>query len=702
MVPPFVSTSTNLPHDRMEGPLMVPPDRGQILGRAAWKTRYVVCGKRESSASGPQTPSSSKARQPLRITSDEVYLSLYKNKGDSDSVYQCAVSHITDCQVQMIAHRKQGPILPTLVITVSDRERKRRSSRAANLIGGNKESLSSALTLWLRTTPEDKQSLLHEWGRFIMARKLPMSPDSPASPTFMNPFGARNEVVRPPTGNTSGRLPMHHKSSIATQSSRERAVTYSSDSPSLRSKASDLSTPSSTMPAYTISNSYSQGQGQVFSPAASDLPSPATTTTLDEYRNDSGESWAVPKAPATNTSSPIRRRESLDKRPSAVDSSSPPVPGETILDRAFNMRMVPGSERMIPGEEKLSSLARFEALMREADVKRRDKEHRRQVEEQMAMRSTFNSDSTDEDEDFDEMAVFHNHNDDTRHHEQQPLQQSHWSASPVNVASSVPTTATFSQRHTLISPAAQRALNFITSRHESGGLVNSSTSPSLGLHSDSASHRPRTGYSGRRRPTISSRTHSQPHSFFQQNVVGEAPPLGPSAIPKQPSTKSRPQTTIADRRQSETRINYRSSKSVATIMKNCSSGSGNYTMSTATKPKMGLTGATAVTAPTSPNISTSAGADIMPTRRLSFTECDKRISQASSMLIMQSNVTGTSSSDGRASTDTYDLPFDENLVPQQNRHTLVPPPRPSRTWESAATDRGGFRQGMVSMEGGFF
>ncbi|KAL5604206.1 uncharacterized protein BROUX77_004392 [Berkeleyomyces rouxiae] len=691
MPTPLVPTSSA--HDRMEGYLMVPPDRGQILGRAVWKTRYVVCAKRQNSASGPQTPLSGKTKQPLRITSNELHLSIYKNKGDLETIYQCPFSHITDCQVQMIAHRKQGPVLPTLVITISDRERKRRSSRAAGLMTGNKEIPSSALTLWLRTTPEEKQPILHEWGRFIMSQKLPMSPDSPASPTFMNPFGTRHEAARPPSGNANSRIPMHHKGSIATQSSREKAITYSSDSPSLRSKASDLSTPSSTIPTYSTN---SHGQGQVFSPTVSDLPSPATTATMDEYKNDHMETRVVPKASSSILSSPIRRRGSLDKRPVAVDSSSPPVPGETILDRAFNMRMVPGSDRMIPGEEKLSSLARFEALMREADVKRREKEHRRQVEEEMAMRSTFHNESTDEDEDFDEMALVSGQYDKIQKnstHQDRKTTTTPW---PTGATKSAPV----SQRHTLISPAAQRALNFITSRHDESELISSSTASSLGYFSESAPYRPRTGYGNRRRPTISSRTHSQPHSFFQQNATGETLPLGPSAIPKQPSTKTRPRTTMPERRQSEHHINYRSKSNATTPTCHGSMSSS----STAMKKKRSLTCATAATAPTSPNISMSASMGNMTQKRLSFTEFDKRISQTSSLLIVQSNATtgsGSGSDGGRVSTDTYDLPFDESFVPQQNRHTLVPPPRPQRNWDTPA-DHGVFRAGMIPSEGGFF
>ena len=57
--------------------------------------------------------------------------------------------------------------------------------------------------------------------------------------------------------------------------------------------------------------------------------------------------------------------------PAAVIAPSPPGPRETILDRAFQMRYIPGSERI--DDEKISSIARFEALMREADERKHQK-----------------------------------------------------------------------------------------------------------------------------------------------------------------------------------------------------------------------------------------------------------------------------------------------------------------------------------------
>ncbi|KAM0204370.1 hypothetical protein ACHAPI_000123 [Fusarium lateritium] len=135
-----------------------------------------------------------------------------------------------------------------------------------------------------------------------------------------------------------------------------------------------------------------------------DLPSPVNTTS--DYRGEFIEGWTSAQGRASTMSSPIRGRGSISSQPphpsiAGIESSSPPGPRETILDRAFQMRCIPGSEKEVPGEEKLSSLARFEALMREADdkIKLREEAERAQ---QLAMRSAFEaSESSSEDDDSD-------------------------------------------------------------------------------------------------------------------------------------------------------------------------------------------------------------------------------------------------------------------------------------------------------------
>ncbi|KAL1884178.1 hypothetical protein VTK73DRAFT_5314 [Phialemonium thermophilum] len=381
----------------MEGTLLVPPDRGTIIGRALWKTRYVVIGPSRGQGELPTNftasqgtgagrshmtrSSNSNPRIPTRP--EHFVLSIYKAKTDSEPLQQHSVSSITECQVQPLAHRKQGPVLPTLVVSLSpdattDKLRKRRSSRTVGLTSKD----NSPTTLLFRQAVSDQEHKLHDWAGFVnsllqqsASDRALMSPITPVSPTFINPFASRNRDVsdphqRPPSGNANRRTALQHKSSSHTHSSRERPVTYS-DSPSLHSKRSDLSSHASSMnPSYMAFQNYA-----TMHPA--DLPSPATT--VGEYQGEFIEGWTSAQGRSSTISSPIRARDSIGSQPAAmapsiIDSSSPPGPRETILDRAFQLRVIPGSERKIPGEEKLSSIARFDALMREADERRKIRE----------------------------------------------------------------------------------------------------------------------------------------------------------------------------------------------------------------------------------------------------------------------------------------------------------------------------------------
>ncbi|EWG48070.1 hypothetical protein FVEG_07993 [Fusarium verticillioides 7600] len=410
--------------DNLEGMLLVPPDRGQILGRAVWKLRYVVVGRRNIRGGPSQSQfipngrnnSLGGSRSFPKLPIEESCILIYKHKDDNEPIQQWPVNSITDCQVQQINHRKQGPVLPTLVISVADKEKKRRSSRAAGLISSSKEA--SATTLWFRTPPDDHHVSLHEWARNILARKSPMSPESPMSPQFSNPFAsmsrdASDYFSRPTSGNKSGRSDprsLQHKSSINTQSTtttntttRERPLTFSSESPSLRSKRSDVSSPSSNN--YPIQQMNFPIPGQHYTTVLpTDLPSPVNTT--GDYQGEFIEGWTSAQGRSSTMSSPTRGRGSIGSQPphpsiAAIESSSPPGPRETILDRAFQMRCIPGSEREVPGEEKLSSLARFDALMREADDKMKQRAEAERAQ-QLAMRSAFEaSDSSSQDDDSD-------------------------------------------------------------------------------------------------------------------------------------------------------------------------------------------------------------------------------------------------------------------------------------------------------------
>ncbi|CAN8095935.1 unnamed protein product [Discula destructiva] len=406
----------------MEGYLTIPPDRGTILGRALWKTRYVVVG----SAQG-EVLDDGKSRS--SISSDGItYLSIYKNPDDWEPSQQYAVSNITSCQVQMVAHRKQGPVLPTLIITITadpatEKLRKRRSSRAATLVS-NRDN--SPTILWFRTDGE--ASKLHEWARSIQAASqpncfpgdLPMSPMSPMSnkapayPGFQSPFGlfsprdASSEFssassTRPPSAPSQmqPRVPLYHKASSSLTTHRERPLTLS-DAPSLRSRRSDLSSPTDSVANTATTHSH----GSIL-PKDPSAPSEADGE-LFGWTSAQGRSSTILQSPTRTI------RDSLGSIPplspaamsnaSTMDyGGSPPGPRETILDRAFQLKYIPGSDQTVPGEEKLSSLARFEALMQQVDKTRKDSRTRSirpmSVREQLELKSAWEVDDSDEEED---------------------------------------------------------------------------------------------------------------------------------------------------------------------------------------------------------------------------------------------------------------------------------------------------------------
>ncbi|KAI1655675.1 hypothetical protein F4813DRAFT_158337 [Daldinia decipiens] len=494
----------------MEGALLVPPDRGSIIGRAAWKPRYLVVGPPKD-GSQPNTGfsqvlnaarikdvggRSSKSQQ--RIQPDLVYLSIYKTKDDWEPVQQHSMASITNCQVQKLAYRKQGPILPTLAVQISpdpttDKLRKRRSSRTAGLTT-TKES--GPTTLWFRLG-DDRTYTLEDWARYIQSLMLPdvlgrhpISPISPTSPSFINPFSPSssrdaNEFY---TGTSSGSssktwTKRYGKSGHVHASSRDAATTYTSGTPSIRSKRSDLSSShaSSMVP---VSTAY---PGQHYTTVhPSDLPSPATTIG-GEYQDQFIEGWTSAQGRSSTLSSPARIRESIASVPCqflpSLSSNSPPIQRETILDRAFQLRCIPGSDREVPGEEKLSSIARFEALMREVEERQKAFEAERTIPNE-PLKSTWEDDESDvengvnedDEEDSDEDAFEHDLGADE------------------------------------IGPSAHRALQFIANRHSSGRSHWSHQSVrTLPNYQETGSSilRPHTANS-RSRPAAQ-RTNSQPH-----------------------------------------------------------------------------------------------------------------------------------------------------------------------------------------------
>lgn len=536
----------------------MPPDRGTILGRAVWKTRYVVIGSAQKEPQSPLVPIGppqiNRNSTPIalrRAFPEGVFLSIYKNKDDAEPVQQHAIATIQDCQVQMMAHRKQGPVLPTLVVNIvpdpaTDKLRKRRSSRTAGLTA-TKET--SPTTLFFRSAPESHA--LHDWAHVVhqfiqshVPERTPLSPITPASPSFINPFAPRprdasESLNRPGSGNPSSRPPFFSKGSNHTGSSRERPVTYS-ETHSLRSKPSDLSSHTSSMnPSHMM---FHQNFTTVH---PTDLPSPATT--IGDYQGEFIEGWTSAQGRSSTISSPVRIRDSFGSQipsqsQSMIQSSSPPLPRETILDRAFQLRYIPGSERETPGEEKLSSLARFDALMREADEKRKEREAReaREAHEARARAATITPMTTpsttdtsglksawdlddDSDDDDDDDEGFDEEYDDN--------------IVPSDGMARLDLEDRFRDAsNPQMPPSTQLALEYIANGTRRQALPSPRSPPPLSYNqetlialSNSGSSRPQTGYSKNRRPAMAQRTHSQPQLAGLITSSSLASPVGPSA-----------------------------------------------------------------------------------------------------------------------------------------------------------------------------
>lgn len=481
-----------------------------------------------------------------------------------------------------------------MVINISpdpttDKLKKRRSSRTVGLTTTRETAPSM---LWFRLPPGDQECSLQDWARIIqpfiqfnMPDRPPLSPITPVSPTFVNPFGPRSrEPVDLWQGHSSGsaniRAVLQHKSSNQTHLSRDRPKALS-ESTSLRSKRSDISSHASSMNPSHIGYQNHMGLH------TTDLPSPATT--IGEYQGEFIEGWTSAQGRSSTVSSPVRGRDSISSQPAIsaqalVEINSPSIPRETILDRAFQLRCIPGSEREVPGEEKLSSLARFDALMREADGRRkkREAEEAKLKAANEEVKSTWEVDESDSDDREVE-------NGDSRNDEEEE-------------DSGDEPAGEYDQdfdNHQMMPTTTQRALDYITGRRESKSQDKRSTlsynrETLMTLNSGSSQLRPQTGYS-RNRPAIAQRTHSQPH------LVG----------------LNRPPSTLG-----------MSSPLAGKIPED-------GTLATAT---------TSVHWSTTEKRQSSSSV-----KRLSFTEFTKRLSSTSSLLLVQTNASSNSAASSRNS-----------------------------------------------------
>jgi len=335
-------------------------------------------------------------------------------------------------------------------------------------------------------------------------QSMPSTPVSPTSPAFVCPFAPLQDTAEKPEKSekheksekapsvfsAKGKL----RSKLQSKSSnrppppaRDHSATYPSGPPSLRSRKSDISSHASSM----IPAAMNFVQQHYTNLQHSELPSPAST--VDEYPEQFIEGWTAAQGRTSALSSPIRGRASVSSssqgptnQPS-LESSPPMAPRETILDRAFQMRYIPGSDRAVAGDENLTSLARFEALMNEAESRRKNA----QMKSQEPLKSTWEEDDESEEDEFGKEVDDDEDSDD-------------YYASDHN------------GDHNDMGTSTRKALKFIANRH-------GSTYSESGLSSAPSILRPHTAHS-RNRP-IAQRTTSQPHIPAPPLHIPSSPPL---------------------------------------------------------------------------------------------------------------------------------------------------------------------------------
>jgi len=270
------------------------------------------------------------------------------------------------------------PSLPTMMLEFrpdapTEIARKRRSSRTGGLT--SKDPWAS--TLLFRTVPEEHYNI-YNWQSTIKPQLIPefhdyrseMSPISPVFSSFSNPFARDNA-----SSNSARPDFLQRASSQTTTSStyphapRDKPSAIISPSPSLRSRRSDLSSRGSSMHP---SVGFTTNHPKHYTTLPSDMPSPASTS---GYDNQFIEGWTSAQGRSSTLSSHHTRGSNSIASAFTMNAppigTTPPGPRETILDRAFQMRCIPGGEKIQDKyEEKISSIAKFEVLMKESDERR--------------------------------------------------------------------------------------------------------------------------------------------------------------------------------------------------------------------------------------------------------------------------------------------------------------------------------------------
>ncbi|KAI9802028.1 MAG: hypothetical protein M1825_003084 [Sarcosagium campestre] len=331
----------------MEGTLTVPPERNSFLGKSLWKTRHVVLGPNPRSPRPAQSRHSSSNRMhpalktlkisPRNVSRDNVdqsdpealWLSIYKQKGDREPLSSFAVSSIKTSRIEEFSYRKAAAAQSTLNVTLEpDNSSSNRLSRRASQCSAASSSRSRLSSLLFRNSPDSVHTIF-DWQTVL--EELMM--EKPKTSPFDTSFSFMESSGRPSTSTTRPILPQSQGSYISATSSQHDSAVLS-PSISIRSSHTGLTSPTSISP------------------------------------NKPLQTFEAHSSPLTE-SFPASSRHRPD---SSVASSSPAVPRETILDRAFKMKYIPdptsAGRQSIDAtpDAPLNSIARFEALMRDMDA----------------------------------------------------------------------------------------------------------------------------------------------------------------------------------------------------------------------------------------------------------------------------------------------------------------------------------------------
>ncbi|KZF21351.1 hypothetical protein L228DRAFT_262378 [Xylona heveae TC161] len=375
----------------MEGFLSLPPERSSILGRSPWKflvksTAHALNASQEDRLriactllGNKQNPRALANRRTARAqtlynvvrgefqyTSKRlVKLDLIDHKNcirerhgkltfgrlqnDSDCIVRYPLSRFRTCFVEDIMRRKPGPARPTLILELEQEAPgtptggRRRSSQ--NSVASPFSSKSRQRTLLFRSDENRPSPSLLEWRDAILQHMSQVSPGVDFNPNFS--FGRSKGFSL--SSSTRPTLPHLQQSYHSTTSGYPPSVLLSPTC-SIGSNRSEMSSSNSDKKSH-------------FS-KISDLPSPmvdSPVTPMAAASLNPGLASLYSQPSPGSPHSPIL--------PSSSTINALPKPRETILDRAFMMNYIPGSERVsTPG---LSSIARFEALMEEMDLEKK-------------------------------------------------------------------------------------------------------------------------------------------------------------------------------------------------------------------------------------------------------------------------------------------------------------------------------------------